>query len=112
MDTKGLKVRQKPYVSVNKLAEYVDLPGKASGRRLKLLRMLKFPDGAGASWYGEARPLIAQFFLDRDAAPLAAAANALRAARTGTKRQIELRDKSAEALETFLTRVVDRLPSW
>lgn len=93
--------RKTPYASVNKLAEWLDLPGAASKRRRQLLQRLKYPPKGIVAWYAEARTAIAAFLVHGSLDKLQAEAKQLARDKSGTEHQVKLRVASATAIRRF-----------
>ncbi|MCO5168174.1 MAG: hypothetical protein M9894_17675 [Planctomycetes bacterium] len=95
---------------MNKLAQYVDLPGGAAGRRREILQDSKFPPEFKGGRYNDARRTISNWFVaGGDPQRLVEAATRLRRNRTGTDWAVNDRDWSATAIEAFQQLVVHAL---
>lgn len=108
-DRRKFKTRETPYMTLNKFAEYVSLPGAAALRRRRILEMIKFPEPGAPLWYAEGRSEIASKLAADDTEALVAVAKRLLLDKTGSPFALELREKSADAIRTFLSNSLGHL---
>lgn len=100
--------RLTPRISVNKFAEYLDLPGGAAGRRRQIIQDAKFPPDFKKARYGDAKRVISQA-IARGEVSFVEAVRGLRTRTDGSDWVIRDRQLSANAIEAFAQRVLPQL---
>jgi len=104
------KIRNDPYASVSKLAEYTRA---GAIRRRSILKRLKFPGGFPPRWYAGSRPAIARAIAAADSSCLLPVALSMRGDSSGTDHQQQLRGACVTALDKIIDEeLLDLMPDF
>lgn len=106
---KKLKIREKPYASANKLAEYVS--SNALGRK-KLLQLMKFPNQFPSHNYSESRSGIADYLVTGDGAAMQRLFKRLDEDDSGSDYERKTRATSVEGINAWWDRIEGNLPDF
>jgi hypothetical protein len=103
------KVRERPYASANKLAEYID--ANALGRK-KLLQLMKYPGQPPGHYYAEARDGIGAYLVSGNGVALQVLHKCLEEDDSGTEYERKLRASSIEGINAWWDRFDGKLPDF